>query len=397
MEKRKLTLDEIDDILNFIQPRVGIPKCIEQDIIGRQKNTLEIQLKNITVYPSVIPVLKKIIEKNYYDSLIQPGECVGIISAQCIGELGTQATLNNFHAAGDDTGSTSGIIRLQEIINANKTVKSKNIYIPLLKTFNCDIRHIKYLLTPILIYVNLNNLLYEPITIKENIVSCILSKYKLFKYKILPEKIAKTICDKLCINEQHVSFSNITDSDDENCFINIVSADQDKLLQLLPGLNLGGIPNITEISLEIEKENRPIIKTNGGTLLDIANISNNPFDLLNMHTNSIWDIYHTLGIEATKRFIVKELVSILPDIMLCHITLLADRMTYSGIIQPITRYTMRNNETPLHRASFEESFETFLKAARLNEKDPLIGVSATVMTGKKAPVGTEMCDIFLKW
>ncbi len=47
-------------------------------------------------------------------------------------------------------------------------------------------------------------------------------------------------------------------------------------------------------------------------------------------------------------------------------------MTYSGTIEPITRYTMRNDESPLSRASFEESFETFLKAAKFKEVEPFL-------------------------
>ncbi len=31
---------------------------------------------------------------------------------------------------------------------------------------------------------------------------------------------------------------------------------------------------------------------------------------------------------------------------ICHIKLLVERMTYSGTIEPITRYTMRNDESP---------------------------------------------------
>jgi DNA-directed RNA polymerase beta' subunit len=80
---------------------------------------------------------------------------------------------------------------------------------------------------------------------------------------------------------------------------------------------------------------------------------------------------------------------------ICHIKLLVERMTYSGTIEPITRYTMRNDKGPLHRASFEESFETFMKAGKYQEVEPFKGVSASVIGGKKAAVGTYMCDIFL--
>ncbi len=43
------------------------------------------------------------------------------------GEYSTQATLNTFHVAGVDTGSSTGVSRFQDLINASKTVKIDNI------------------------------------------------------------------------------------------------------------------------------------------------------------------------------------------------------------------------------------------------------------------------------
>ncbi len=44
-----------------------------------------------------------------------------------MGEYSTQATLNTFHVAGVDTGSSTGVSRFQDLINASKTVKIDNI------------------------------------------------------------------------------------------------------------------------------------------------------------------------------------------------------------------------------------------------------------------------------
>ena len=50
-------------------------------------------------------------------SLADPGEPVGIIAAQSIGEPSTQMTLNTFHFAGrGDVNVTLGIPRLREIV-----------------------------------------------------------------------------------------------------------------------------------------------------------------------------------------------------------------------------------------------------------------------------------------
>ena len=94
--KRVLTDTEIDYILDFLKPNKSIPIDSALSIITNQKLRLINQLKNIQIYPELIDDLKKQIEKNYRDSLITPGESVGIIAAQAIGERNTQNTLNTF-------------------------------------------------------------------------------------------------------------------------------------------------------------------------------------------------------------------------------------------------------------------------------------------------------------
>ena len=94
--KRVLTDTEIDYILDFLKPNKSIPIESALSIVNNFKLRLINQLKNIQIYPELIDDLKKQIEKNYRDSLITPGESVGIIAAQAIGEKNTQSTLNTF-------------------------------------------------------------------------------------------------------------------------------------------------------------------------------------------------------------------------------------------------------------------------------------------------------------
>ncbi|KAJ2162963.1 hypothetical protein GGF46_000149 [Coemansia sp. RSA 552] len=66
---------------------------------------------------------------NYIHSLIDPGESVGLIAAQGIGEPSTQMTLNTFHLAGFGAKNvTMGIPRLREIV----MVASDNIAAPVM-------------------------------------------------------------------------------------------------------------------------------------------------------------------------------------------------------------------------------------------------------------------------
>ena len=62
-------------------------------------------------------LFNSIMDLKYMRSLVDPGEAVGVVAAQSIGEPSTQMTLNTFHLAGHSTKNvTLGIPRLREII-----------------------------------------------------------------------------------------------------------------------------------------------------------------------------------------------------------------------------------------------------------------------------------------
>ena len=64
--------------------------------------------------------------QQFFNSISQPGDLVGIISAQSIGEPSTQMTLNTFHFAGVSSKSqvTRGLPRFKELLSTTKNVKS---------------------------------------------------------------------------------------------------------------------------------------------------------------------------------------------------------------------------------------------------------------------------------
>ena len=91
---RLLTEDEIEDILDFIKPKKSIPIETALSIVEITKQKFRKDLIKQKIYPEIIPELKKILEKNYIESLIHPGESVGIIAAQSIGERQTQNSIS---------------------------------------------------------------------------------------------------------------------------------------------------------------------------------------------------------------------------------------------------------------------------------------------------------------
>ena len=78
---------------------------------------------------------KKIFEavyNEYRSSLAEPGESVGILSAESIGEPSTQMTLNTFHLAGvSEVNVTTGLPRIIEVLDGRKTMAATNMEIHL--------------------------------------------------------------------------------------------------------------------------------------------------------------------------------------------------------------------------------------------------------------------------
>ena len=70
-----------------------------------------------------------LVARKYADALVAPGEAVGSIAAQSVGEPSTQMTLNTFHLAGHGGANvTLGIPRIREII----MTASRNLSTPLM-------------------------------------------------------------------------------------------------------------------------------------------------------------------------------------------------------------------------------------------------------------------------
>lgn len=111
-------------------------------------------------------------------------------------------------------------------------------------------------------------------------------------------------------------------------------------------------------------------------------------------SNSVWDIYYTFGIEAARQYMIDEFSNIMTGINICHVMLLVDKMTFTGNIASVSRYSMRRDESgPFGKASFEETLDNFLIAGAYGQEEPTKGVSASIICGKKANIGTGLCDI----
>lgn len=116
-----------------------------------------------------------------------------------------------------------------------------------------------------------------------------------------------------------------------------------------------------------------------------------------VYTNDILEMQAAYGIEAARACILRELRKILAFygiyVNVRHLSLLADWMTHSGLT-PLTRHGMKRlEELPLKRSTFEEVVDVFHKAALNSQTDPVTGISACILTGKEAKMGSNMVTV----
>jgi DNA-directed RNA polymerase II subunit RPB1 len=126
----KYILDNIDKLINtlYVKKNQGT-KFFE--ILLRLNLTPK---KLIMVYNFTKDIFDNIISliiQYYKEAIAQPGEMVGIVAAQTIGEMGTQMTLDSFHVSGTAAAvkATSGVPRLKEILSATKKTKTPTLLI----------------------------------------------------------------------------------------------------------------------------------------------------------------------------------------------------------------------------------------------------------------------------
>lgn len=94
-----------------------------------------LKLRKLGYSREAIDVLTEQVILKHWKAMANPGEMVGIIAAQSIGEPSTQMTLNTFHLAGVAAKSnmTRGVPRLKELLKATRNPKAVSLTVHLRK------------------------------------------------------------------------------------------------------------------------------------------------------------------------------------------------------------------------------------------------------------------------
>jgi DNA-directed RNA polymerase subunit A' len=327
-------------------------------------------------------------QENYKKALVEPGEAVGIVAAQSIGEPGTQMTLRTFHYAGvREQNVTLGLPRLIEIVDARRmpstpimTIfldkehgaskgKATEVAREIISTTLQDISKAMYVapeLEEVVVQTDATMMEDRGVTLKE-----------LEGTLRLPNATLRTKGDKLYLKPKKV--------------------DPRKLLDKVTSHLVKGIPGVRRV-LVTEEKGEWVIHTDGSNLpraLEIKGI-----DPTRTVTNHIHEIAKTLGIEAARNVIIHEAMGVLEeqglDVDIRHVMLVADIMTVTGEVRQIGRHGISGEKSSvLARAAFEITVPNIVDAAIKGEGDPLKGVTENVIVGQSIPIGTGLVDLYM--
>lgn len=391
MSKEKILSEK--DLLEVIYSfKTNLPENIIDDLLRylKGKRVTETKLKEI---------LYKV-QREYQNSLVEPGEAVGIVAAQSIGEPSTQMTLRTFHFAGvREFNVTLGLPRIIEIVDARKTTATPIMWIYLTPEYSQSKEKALNIAKEI-----------EVVTIEgisESVEIDYLNKAVIIKLdsKELKENKLK-IDDIIKVLNRIKGKSGIVEVDRET---NTVIFRQENIKDLsklrkiknrILNLKLKGVKGIKRVIVRYDKDiNEYVLIAEGCNLSAILSMKG--VDIRRTTTNDINEIYEVLGIEAARAAIIRELMNTLSeqalDVDIRHAMLVADVMTSEGKVQQIGRHGIAGSkESVLARAAFEVTVKNLIDASTKGEIDWLQGVIENVITGSNPiPLGTGMVEIWI--
>jgi len=339
-------------------------------------------------------ILADAVFSKYNHAIVEPGEAVGIIAAQSLGEPGTQLTLRTKHFAGSAEVSVgSGIQRVEEIVDGRSKAKYPTMTIYLKPEFRKD-REKADKFARSLIDVRIEDIvkLNESFEEMKMSIEVLTEKTKPLGLKSdeivdVLKKGLKDLSARQLDNTVHFAIEKKSD------FLKV----RKDLLKILKE-KVHGVKGI-EKTLVVKEGDEFVIKTSGSNLkavLKLEGIENEK-----VFTNDIIETSKILGIESGRTLIVQELKKVLDDngikVDVRHIMLLADLMTFSGEIKGIVRTGItKGKASPFARAAFEETTKHLLDAAFKGEKENLTGVVENIIVGQPIKVGTGIVELLMK-
>ncbi|XP_050018843.1 DNA-directed RNA polymerase II subunit RPB1 [Alexandromys fortis] len=315
------------------------------------------------------------IESKFNQAIAHPGEMVGALAAQSLGEPATQMTLNTFHYAGVSAKNvTLGVPRLKELINISKKPKTPSLTVFLLGQSARDAERAKDILCRLehttLRKVTANTAIYYDPNPQSTVVAedqeWVNVYYEMPDFdvaRISPwllrvELDRKHMTDRKLTMEQIAEKINAGFGDDLNCIFNddnaeklvlrirIMNSDENKMQEeeevvdkmdddvflrciesnMLTDMTLQGIEQISKVYMHLPQTDnkKKIIITEDGEFKALQEwiletdgvslmrvLSEKDVDPVRTTSNDIVEIFTVLGIEAVRKALERELYHVI--------------------------------------------------------------------------------------
>ncbi|MCS3900483.1 DNA-directed RNA polymerase subunit A'' [Methanococcus voltae] len=331
----------------------------------------------------------------YERTLVEPGEAVGVVAAQSIGEPGTQMTMRTFHYAGvAELNVTLGLPRMIEIVDARKEPSTPTMTINLLEDYKYDREKAQQ------VAKNIESTTVESVAdnisvnLVEECISIILNAEKLEKRNLSVEDVVNSIKSKMKLK---------IDQDGYALNLKIKTPTLKALRKRLPkvrAIHLKGVSNITRVIIRKEDGSEEyILYSEGSNLKEVFEIEG--VDPSKTTTNNIIEIQDVLGVEAARNAIIYEMAATLSNQGLTvdprHLMMVSDLMTTDGVVKPIGRHGIGGEKASvLARAAFEETVKHLYSASMRGYSDELDGVVENIIVGKPISIGTGCINVGIK-
>ncbi len=405
MRAKKFTLEDLKKELEKCSSE--LPRSIIQELEEKLSRIIDRVSKS-----DVEKVVSEVVTQ-YREALVEPGEAVGTVAAQSIGEPGTQMTLRTFHFAGvRELNVTLGLPRLIEVLDAKRTPSTPLMRIELDEKAKYDrakaeelarkIQHvtIENVASSIsidygqqMIYLQLDEELMKDKRVTLDMVINALNKHKIGTVESVTER------EEEVSDGKRKKVVEIAISMPEG----LEASKMIKLRQKILNVKLKGIKGLKRVVVkEVSKEGKTYyyLEVEGSNLQGIFNNLDEleGIDPTKVTTNNIHEIAEVLGIEAARTAIINEVMSVLReqglDVDIRHVMLVADLMTLTGRVRQIGRHGISGEKASvLARAAFEVTTKHLLEAGVKGEEDPLAGVIENVVVGQLIPIGSGMVEL----
>jgi len=324
---------------------------------------------------------------------VEPGEAVGIVAAQSMGEPSTQMTMRTFHYAGvAELNVTLGLPRIMEIVDARKQPSTPMMTIFLDEAVRSDREGVKAIANQI------GAVNYEDIV--ESTETSLMDFSVKFKLDSETMKI-KGITVEDVVKRLNKSKVEVADFTKTSIILKAKAQELRELRKLTTkvlAIHIKGLKGVERAVVKKEGDEY-VIYTEGSNLKEVFKMEG--LDTSRTKSNDILEIESVLGIEAARGSIISEILDTLNEqglrVDVRHIMLIASAMTVNGRIRAIGRHGISGDKSSvLARAAFEITVDNLLMAGVKGEYEALDGVVKNVIVGQPVHLGTGMVELAMK-